>query len=264
VREITPDMLRQAIDSQQIVPWFQPKIDVKTRDAVGVEVLARWPKSEIGPVFPDEFIPLAEEHQLIDDLTDSLLQQVIAISQEWAKQGIHLKIAVNLSMDSLSSFNISERILSLIEQSDVKHDMFQFEITESRLLDDMTQPLEILLRLRMNKIRLSIDDFGTGHSNLNQLRELPFDELKLDRSYVVADVGDRQASAILASSIELAKRLDMTIVAEGIETLDDWVRLEGMGCTEIQGYFAARPMPAEEIPTWLAEWPEQRQKLFHA
>lgn len=263
-RTISPEMLEQAIRSQKIVPWFQPKVDVATRQAVGVEVLARWPESDIGAVFPDEFIPLAEESGLIGALTESLLQQVIPISQQWRAKGINLKLAINLSMDSLADFDFAERILALFESSGVDPGGFQFEITESRLPKDMTRPLEILLRLRMHRIRLSIDDFGTGHSNLNQLRELPFDELKLDKSYVVASASDERAAAILESSIELAKKLDMTIVAEGVETLADWLRLERMGCSQIQGYFAAKPMPAESVPTWLSEWSGKSRRLFQS
>ncbi|MEW7981448.1 MAG: EAL domain-containing protein [Candidatus Sedimenticola endophacoides] len=129
-------------------------------------------------------------------------------------------------------------------------------------MEDLVRPLEVLLRLRMKRVRLSIDDFGTGHSNLSQLRDLPFDELKLDRSYVHAASNGERTGVILESTVEMARKLGMTIVAEGVETLDEWMRVKQLGCDQVQGYFAARPMPGDQIPGWIASWPETRARLF--
>ncbi len=259
---VAPEMLQQAIQAGEIIPWFQPKIRIADHTPIGVEVLARWPNSSIGPIFPDSFIPVAEEHGLIDELTLSIVEQAIKVDKQWRQQDIDLKIAINLSMDSLHNEGFTERLEDTITRAGGDIACLQLEITESRLMEDLVNTLEILLRLRMKKVRLSIDDFGTGHSNLSQLRDLPFDELKLDRSYVSNSDQDRTRT-ILESSIEMAKRLDMLIVAEGVETLEEWQRIAQLGCDQVQGYFAAKPMPGEDIPEWMKEWPDICKKLFN-
>ena len=135
-------------------------------------------------------------------------------------------------------------------------------MTESRLMEDLVRPLDVLLRLRLKKITLSIDDFGTGHSNLTQVRDLPFDEIKLDRSFIQGAAESDKSRQILESSVEIAKRLGLRIVAEGVETLDDWKLVEELGCDEVQGYFVSRPIPGDEIPEWVANWPELKKTLF--
>lgn len=259
---ITPEMLGSAIEAGELKPWFQPKIDIANRIPVGVEVLARWPESSIGPIFPDTFIPVAEKHGLIDLLTFSLVEQAIKIDQGWRQQDIDLEMAVNISMNSL----YDEEFPGKLEQHVIKAcgsiDQIKLEVTETQLMEDLVRPLEALLRLRLKKVKLSIDDFGTGHSNISQLRNLPFDELKLDRSYVNTSVNEERTDLILESTVEMAKKLDMSIVAEGVETLDDWIRVEQLGCDIAQGYFSARPMPGDEIPGWIASWPKLRDELF--
>ncbi len=258
---VAPEILQKAIRDGEIIPWFQPKIRIADHMPVGVEVLARWPNSSMGPIFPDSFIPVAEEHGLIDELTFSIVEQTIKMDARWRQQDIDLKIAINLSMDSLHNEGFVDRLEETITRSGGDIARLQLEITESRLMEDLVNTLEILLRLRMKKVRLSIDDFGTGHSNLSQLRDLPFDELKLDRSYVSNSDQDRTRT-ILESSIEMAKKLDMLIVAEGVETLEDWQRIAQLGCDQVQGYFAARPMPGEDIPEWIKQWPRINKELF--
>ncbi|MES9912917.1 MAG: EAL domain-containing response regulator [Candidatus Sedimenticola sp. 4PFRAG1] len=259
---VTAAMLEAAIKAGELEPWFQPKIDIASREPVGVEALARWPNSVVGPVFPDTFIPLAEKHCLIDPLTFALVKKVAEIADQWAGQGINLKVAINVSMDSLNELDFPNRIGELLQGHGGDAGAFQLEVTESRLMEDLVRPLDVLLRLRLKKIRFSIDDFGTGHSNLTQLRDLPFDELKLDRSYIQGAAENESTRAILESTVEMAKKLDKLIVAEGVETLEDWNRVEQLGCDQVQGYFTARPMPGDEIPNWVASWPEKRAELF--
>jgi EAL domain-containing protein (putative c-di-GMP-specific phosphodiesterase class I)/FixJ family two-component response regulator len=259
---ITPEMLESAINAGELKPWFQPKIDVANRMPVGVEVLARWPGSVQGAVFPDTFIPLAEEYGLIDKLTLSLVEQAIKMYLKWQQQGINLKVAFNVSMDSLQDLAFADTLEQCITAAGGDLGQVQLEITESRLMDDLVRPLEALLRLRMKRVKLSIDDFGTGHSNLSQLRDLPFDELKLDRSYVQSGENGERTNLILEATVEMAKKLGLPIVAEGVETLEEWQVVERLGCDQVQGYFAARPMPGDEIPGWMASWPALRDKLF--
>lgn len=259
---VSPEMLEAAIDADELIPWFQPKIDVASRMPVGVEALARWPNSVRGPIFPDAFIPVAEEHGLIDKLTFSLLEQAVKTDRKWREQGIELKIAFNISMDSLQKAEFPDILEKKVTAAGGSLDHFQLEVTESQLMKDLVRPLESLLRLRMKKVKLSIDDFGTGHSNLSQLRDLPFDELKLDRSYVQSEGGGERSGLILESTVAMAQKLGLSIVAEGVETLEEWRRVEQLGCNQVQGYFAARPMPGEEIADWMALWPALRRELF--
>jgi EAL domain-containing protein (putative c-di-GMP-specific phosphodiesterase class I)/FixJ family two-component response regulator len=259
---ITPEMLASAIEAGELKPWFQPKIEIANRIPVGVEVLARWPESSIGPIFPDTFIPVAEAHGLIDMLTFSLVEQAIKIDQGWRQQDIVLEMAVNISMNSLYDEGFPDKLEKHVLKACGSIDQIKLEVTETQLMEDLVRPLEALLRLRMKKVKLSIDDFGVGHSNISQLRNLPFDELKLDRSYVHSSVNEERTNLILESTVEMGKKLDMSIVAEGVETLEDWIRVEQLGCDMVQGYFTARPMPGDEIPSWIASWPRLRNGLF--
>lgn len=260
-KQVTAAMLAAAIDAEELVPWYQPKIDIASKAVVGFEALARWPSAE-GMIFPDTFIPVAEEHGLIDPMTFLLIKQVVRMGKQWREQGMTTKVAVNISMDSLRNLDFPDQLDQLFQAEGEDASRFKLEITETRLMDDYVSVLDVLLRLRLKKIRLSMDDFGTGHSNLGQLRDLPFDELKLDRSYIQGAVQDAKTRAILESSVEMAKKLGMEIVAEGVETLEDWKRVEQLGCNQVQGYFVARPMPGDNIPNWVASWPEQCKSLF--
>ena len=259
---VTPEMLEAAIDAGELKPWFQPKIDIATRQPVGVEALARWPNSIHGPIYPNDFIPIAEKHGLINKLTFSIIEQAAMIENEWRQHGIELTVAINISMDSLHEIEFTETLIRLVTHAGGSLANMQLEVTESQLMKDLVLPLEALLRLRMKKIKLSIDDFGTGHSNLSQLRDLPFDELKLDRSYVQSSENKERTDVILESTVDMAKKLGMSIVAEGVENFDEWQRVEMLGCHMVQGYFTARPMPGDEVFDWMTSWPERRESLF--
>lgn len=259
---IPPVMLETAIDNGELIPWFQPKIDVARRMPVGLEALARWPNSAQGPIFPDAFIPVAERHGLIDKLTFSLVEQAVAMDSVWRQQGIELRMAFNISMNSLQNAKFPDILEKRVMAAGGRIAQLQLEVTESQLMKDLVRPLEALLRLRMKKVKLSIDDFGTGHSNLRQLRDLPFDELKLDRSYVQSGDNGERTRLILESTVEMAKKLGLSVVAEGVENLQEWQRVERLGCDQVQGYFTAKPMSGEDIPKWISCWPERCKALF--
>lgn len=255
---ITPNMLVDGIEKGELQPWFQPKVDMVNHTITGLEVLARWPKSTLGPIFPDTFIPIAEKHGLIDELTFYLVKKTLDFKKQWQSKGLNISIAFNVSMDSCLNHKFSTLFELMVTNAGFKASDFQLEITESRLMSDIVTPLEVLLRLHMHGVKLSIDDFGTGHSNLNQLRDLPFDELKLDKSYVQTSKECERAKIILKTSIKMAEKLGMSIVAEGVETREDWQRMLEMGCHQAQGYFIAKPMPGEDIPDWIEYWQKIR------
>ena len=261
--EMVPvDELIAAIEAEDLEPWYQPQVDIKSKQVVGVEALVRWPSKERGMIFPDAFIPVAEVNGLIDRLTFLVMKKAAEMQTQWQKQGLKLKIAINVSMESLYDLTFPERVASCLDDYQVDARDFQLEVTESRLMEDLVGPLDVLLRLRLKRFSLAIDDFGTGHSNLTQLRDLPFDEIKLDRSFVQGAVSNKKSKSLLESSVEIAKKLDMEIIAEGVETLEDWQRVEALGCEQIQGYFVSRPLPGDDIPDWVKGWPNLQQTLF--
>lgn len=248
------ERLAQSIQSGELVNHYQPKVSVSSGEVVGVEALVRWRHPEDGMVYPDQFIGMAEAHGLIDALTQVVLAQALRDSTTWAREGLALKVAVNVSMDNLHALEFPEKITAAAAAAEVKPQSIVLEVTESQLMKDLRAPLEILTRLRLRRFKLSIDDFGTGHSSLVQLRDVPFDELKIDQSFVHGAHHNETLRAIFFASLGLAKELGMEVVAEGVEDADDWRFLQKSGCDLAQGYFIARPMPADKVLEWVAAW----------
>lgn len=251
--------VRAAINNGELVNYYQPQVAVSTGQVVGVETLVRWRHPENGLVFPDQFISTAEEHGLINDLTAVVLTQALTQLKTWQDMGQQLRVAVNVSMDNLASLGFPDFVARQAAQANVPPRNVTLEVTESRLLKDLRAPLEILTRLRLKRFSLSIDDFGTGHSSLSQLRDFPFDELKVDRSFVHGAAQDETIRAIYDASLGLAKQLNMVSVAEGVEDRVDWKFLQRTGCRLAQGYFIAKPMPANELPGWIQGWKKRVQ-----
>lgn len=258
------DDLRLAIAGGELVNYYQPKVAVATGEVVGVETLVRWAHPQDAMVFPDQFISLAEENGLIDDLTRVVLAAALAQSRRWREAGMALRVAVNVSMDNLVSLSFLDCVVELTGQAGVPPQEVVLEVTESRLMNDQRVPLEILTRLHLRRFRLSIDDFGTGTSSLTQLRAIPFVELKIDQSFVHGCWADETQRAMFNASRSLASELGMEAVAEGVEDRADWDFVRRQGCDLAQGYFIARPMPAEDLPAWLAEWEARRPELLRA
>lgn len=251
------DTLKAAIANGELVNYYQPKVAVADGSVVGVETLARWRHPVDGLVFPDQFIGLAEAHGLIDALTHVVLSEALAQTRVWHDAGLALRVAVNLSMDNLKMLDFADFIGDQAAMLGVSPSHIVLEVTESCLMDDLRMPLDILTRLRLKRFRLSIDDFGTGHSSFAQLRDLPFNELKIDRGFVHRAWGNDTLSAIYNASLQLAHQLGMKVVAEGVEDQDDWNFLRRSGCDFAQGYFIARPMPAAELPAWIEGWKQR-------
>lgn len=256
-----PDEVRRAIEQGELINYYQPKVALPDGALVGVESLVRWQHPEDGLVFPDQFVAVAEENGLIDSLTRVVLGNAVRQEAAWRGEGLALKVAVNVSMDDLCVLDFPEMVMQTISEAGGRAEGLILEVTESRLMLDQVKPLDVLARLRLKRVHLSIDDFGTGHSSLSQLRDLPFDELKLDMSFVHGAHRDRKRHAILEASLGMARRLGMKVVAEGVEDRDDWDHLRQLGCDFAQGYFCARPMPGEELIKWSQEWMVRREEL---
>ena len=248
------DHLRSAIANGSVYPHFQPKVDVASGKVVGVEALARWHDKNSGVIMPGAFISLAERSGLIDALTDAVFKALLVHALEWQAEGFDLKLALNVSVNTLHRLDLPDALINASERFAVDPSCLILEVTESQLIQDVKVPLEILTRLRLKGIGLSIDDFGTGHSSLQQLKRIPFSELKIDRSFVNGASDNEASRAILEYSIDLARKFDMSIVAEGVETQADWNLIAELGCDTVQGYFVAPPMPAEDFADWALSW----------
>lgn len=248
------DELQEAITNGHLVNYYQPQVEIATGRIAGVETLVRWQHPQDGLVYPDQFITTAEDHGLIDDLTRTVLTNSLQQARQWIDAGLALHVAVNVSMDNLVTLNFADFVADEVGRAGIPLASLVLEVTESRLMKDPLAPLDILTRLRLKHIGLSIDDFGTGHSSLAQLRDIPFNELKVDRGFVHGASHNASLRAIVEASLDMAQHLGMQTVAEGVENWTDWNYLRTTSCDLAQGYFIARPMPAEELPGWIVEW----------
>ena len=255
--DVTVDELRSAIEDGGILPFFQPKVRLSDGSFESAEALARWRHPQHGAVSPGVFIPMAEEHGLIDALTDSIMGQAFDQRREWAGADIAPQIAINLSVLSLDRLDLPEHVVGAASAVGLDAPQIVLELTESRISEDPSALLDIMTRLRLKRFELSIDDFGTGFSSLKQLQRLPFSEMKIDQAFVMGASTNDTARSILESSVSLAKKLNLRIVAEGVETTDDWNLISGLGCDLAQGYLVAKPMPGDEIPAWHQAWRDQ-------
>jgi diguanylate cyclase len=244
--------LRSALRrGQEIHAYFQPKVDLRTEQIVGVEALVRWYHPTRGVIPPDEFVHIAEDTGQAALLTDTVLDRALAQASEWAADGIVLPVAVNLYGSDLRSPAIIDRINEALDRHVLPPHALQIEITEQSLVADPAGTRAILNQLHNIGVRIALDDYGTGYSSLAYLREFPIDELKLDKTFAMGMLRDQTSWIIVRSTIELAHALDMRIVAEGVE--DDVVRdeLVALGCDIGQGYFWSRPLAATELNRWL-------------
>lgn len=246
--------LRAAIASGDLVNYYQPKVSLKTGELVGVESLVRWQHPADGLILPDRFITLAAEYGLMCDLTRTVLSAATQQMAAWRKTGWRVPIAVNVSVDDLTALDFPDVAAQFASAAGVEPNLITLEVTEGQMMRQLSTALDVISRLRLKRFRLSIDDFGTGHSSLAHLRDLPFDELKIDRGFVHGASTDETLRAICSASLRMAQQLRLSVVAEGIECREDWDLLRDLGCDAAQGYFIARPMPAAELVKWIAEW----------
>ncbi|MES9905785.1 MAG: EAL domain-containing response regulator [Sedimenticola sp.] len=251
IESVTEVELRHAIHAGELTMFYQPVTEMATGKMVGVESLVRWIHPYRGIISPIDFVSLAEKTGLIEPLTDSVVRQALKQGGHWHQAGLDMAIHVNLSMNNLHRLDLPEFLEASTVEAGLKSSDVVLEVTESQLAQDLNVALEVLNRLRLKGFNLSIDDFGTGYSSMEQLKQIPFNSLKIDRSFVTGAATNEATRAILESSVELARKLEMEIVAEGVETQEDWDLVKNMGCQMAQGYFIAKPMPGEQVEPWL-------------
>jgi diguanylate cyclase (GGDEF)-like protein len=247
--------LRRSIDQGELVLHYQPKVDAQTGRLVGAEALVRWQHPEHGLIPPDEFIPLAEHTGLINPLTTFVLDTALRQCRSWLRNGQEVPVAVNISTHRLLDLGFPAEVANLLAASDVPARLLTLEITESAIMADPERAMLVVQQLHDLGIHLSIDDFGTGYSSMAYLKNLPVDELKIDRSFVSNMTTDERDAVIVRSTVELGRNLGLHVIAEGVEDVATWAELDAVGCHAIQGYYVSRPVPPSGFDEWLDRQP---------
>ena len=243
--------LDQAIKDGELVVHYQPITDLSTGRTDRLEALVRWEHPVLGQVAPDAFVPLAEQTDLIGPLTVAVMERAMADCAEWIAGGLPVGIALNVSARVLQDRLFPATLAATAKRWSMAMSAITLEITENSVLRDPARATEVLMQLQALGVRVSVDDFGTGYSSLASLRDLPVDELKIDRRFVGKILTDDDDEIIVRTVVALAGQMGLATVAEGAETPEITARLRELGCSTIQGFDLARPMPADEVGPWL-------------
>jgi EAL domain-containing protein (putative c-di-GMP-specific phosphodiesterase class I) len=253
--------LAQAVEKGQIQAHYLPKVDLRSARVTGMEALARWLHPDRGELAAGEFVDLAEAGGLMPALTERIVQLSTLATGDWWRSGLRLQLSVNLPASALTEPDpaLDELVSAALVSMGLPFDALRLEITEDAIMaaPDAAQTLE---RLKSLGVTISIDNFGTGRTSLGQLNDLPVDELKIDRSFT-RTLTRGEGKGIVRSTIQLARQMDLQVVAEGVETEETWRQLRGMGCDGAQGFLIGKPMAAREVPAWLASWDARGRQL---
>ena len=251
--------LHRAIIAGELRLHYQPKIEIASGTLVGCEALVRWEHPERGLVPPLDFLPLAEETGLIAPMTNWVLNEAIRQNVAWRGTGLELNVSVNMPADMLSHLSLPATIEQILASHGAKGAQLTLEVTEAAAVKDLLTGVDVLTRLRLMGISLSIDDFGTGHSSLTRLRQLPFNEIKIDQTFVRDASSDSEARSLVETMVAMARGVKMNVVAEGVENEATLAVLAELGCQLAQGYHISRPLPPEEFERWARAPGESKQ-----
>lgn len=246
--------VQRALRKREFYPVFQPKVQISTGKVVGCEALARWISPDFGQVTPDVFIPVLERSNDMMALTTMLMEDSIIATRESRQRNPDFTVAVNLSATLLADISLPDEIEKVLLKHELSATSLMLEVTESVAMSDVCRAMDILLRLRIKGIGISMDDFGTGYSSLAALARLPFNELKIDKSLVINCVNDPDLWKIVRGTVAMGHEFKMKVVAEGIEDLPTLRALAQIGCDLGQGYYFSRPLPATEFASWYDRW----------
>jgi EAL domain-containing protein (putative c-di-GMP-specific phosphodiesterase class I) len=246
--------LRRGIDEGQLVVWYQPQIDARTREVVALEALVRWDHPKDGLLPPIAFLPDARRSGLMLALTDVVMRSVVADARRWADQGLDLRVSMNCAPPELLGGALLPRLFDAIERADLAPDTLTIEVTEDSFVADPEHARQILYELREHNVQAAIDDYGTGFSSLAYLRDLPVHELKMDRSFISTLLSDPRSRVIVDSTNQMAHAMGLRLVAEGVEDAEIAETLAGLGIDVLQGYHIGRPMPSVQIADWVQQW----------
>ena len=250
--------LPQAIKSDELRLHYQPMVRMEDREIIGVEALVRWQHPDKGMLFPDSFIPLAESSGSIEALTRWVLEAALEQGSKWLTEGKRLSVSVNISALILHNPVFPDTVAKLLSKTGFPVELLKLEITESAIISDVTRATEVVISLHDMGVRVSIDDFGTGYTSLAYLRKLPVDEIKIDKSFVLNMNTVADDAVIVRTLLDLARNLDLSVVAEGIEDINLWNSLKELGCDVGQGYYMSRPVDVENFSAWLSDQPWQQ------
>lgn len=256
-----PDVV-SALERGEIEPYFQPKVDLRSARVIGVEALARWDNPKLGLIAAAEFLPRVESGGKMRLLTERIIEPSIRAAGDWWRSGLGLQLSVNLSPGIFSEpgWRLDDFVAQALARAGIPGKALQFEVTEDALVTEADVTATALRQLSALGATVSIDDFGTGHFSFRQLMSLPIEELKIDRSLILGVENDVDRT-IVRSTIHLAHQMGLQVVAEGVETEEAWRQLRSMGCERAQGFLIAKPLPAREVPAWLAAWNQRAREL---
>lgn len=246
--------LAQAIASGQFTLHYQPVIEMSTRRVKGAEALARWTHPSRGMLMPDEFLEKVVNDGLMQALTDVVVHKAVAQAARWHHAGENLTLSMNVTASTLLDLSLPDRISELCKQHALPPERLILEVTETEAMRDVTRTMDVLLRMRIRNIGVSIDDFGTGHSSLRELQRMPFSEMKIDKSFVIDMMDNNDCAVIVKSIIDLGHNLGLKVIAEGVETAQAWRVLSDRGCDFAQGFLMTKALPASEFDAWLKNW----------
>lgn len=262
--EVEPGELAGGISRGEIELYYQPKVHLKSRSLIGVEALARWRHPVHGMLMPDLFIPIVERENLASPFTEAVLTRAVLQCVEWRRRRLSCKVAVNVSPQMLTDSALPDWLMRIVSDAGLIPSDLILEVTESGVFADALLSMEIIARLDLRGFAISIDDYGTGFSSMQQLQRLPFSELKIDRMFITGAAHNSVNQTVIRSSVELARKLNMSVVAEGVETAEDWSLVLASGCDIGQGYFIARPMPADSVQSWVHSWQMRTDIPLHS
>lgn len=248
--------IAQALALGQLILYYQPVIEIATRRVKGAEALIRWAHPTRGILPPIEFLDDIVKEGLMQPMTEHVLATAIKQVAKWHHAGEDLTVAVNVTASSLLELSLPDRITEMCTQHQIPPEKLVLEVTETEAMRDVTRTMDVLLRMRIRNIGVSIDDFGTGHSSLRELQRMPFSEMKIDKSFVMDMVNNRDNTVIVNSIVDLGHNLGLKVVAEGVEDVRTWRMLAEKKCDFAQGFYMAKPMPAEDFNRWLTSWRE--------
>lgn len=252
---ITLDEIERALEGGEFTLHYQPRLDARSGCLTGAEALIRWEHPDKGLLMPYQFLSIAEESLLIDRLTDWVIEAALTQASAWRRSGRELGMSVNVSARNLGDLGLPDRIARMCNALDVPPPVVTVELTETATMKDAGKIMDVLTRLRLKGFGLSIDDFGTGYSSLVQLRRLPFNELKIDKSFVMDMHTSKDSAIIVKTIIDMANNLGLEPVAEGVESESACRQLMAQRCHLLQGYWIGRPAPADKFPSMLTGYP---------
>jgi EAL domain-containing protein (putative c-di-GMP-specific phosphodiesterase class I) len=262
---LTVEDLQKAIEVGQLMLYYQPtarRFGDGSWDIGAVEALLRWDHPERGVLTPDQFLSMGEEYGLIHSMTDYVMQRGVEQLRGWRASKLDLQLRINIAANLLIDIDFPDRLESLLREQEVDPAAVTLEVTETAMLEQHTETFDILTRLRLKNINLAIDDFGIGYSSLTQLFQMPFNEMKIDKSLVMQVPQSKEARIMVDALVGLAHKLRLSVCAEGVESKEVLEFLDEIGCDSAQGYFISRPVAAEEVPEVIERWEQSQQESF--